>query len=183
VIGSLIRKAIRYPQEGFVVWGDGTQRRCFVFIDDALDALMRLERYVAEHGSLTVNIGSTEEVTVRDLARMVVALSKKDIPLTFDESRPTGALNRTPSLERVMDTLGWSPKTPFASGLRKTFDWAAARLNRWDARQQQGAGSRSTQRTPQEEEKKKARRRRSRSASPIGRPRGARRGRAVSSGA
>ena len=146
---------------------------------------MRLERYVEEHGSLTVNIGSTEEVTVRDLARMVVALSKKDIPLTFDESRPTGALNRTPSLERVRDTLGWSPTTPFASGLGKTFDWAAGRLERWDARQHEEAGSRSTKPTaPQEENKKKTRRGRSRSlASPIGRPRGAHRGRAVSTGA
>ncbi len=128
VIASLIRKAVRYPAEGFVVWGDGSQRRCFVYIDDALDALMRLEKHVRERGSLTVNIGSTEETTVRDLARQIIRLSKKDIPLSFDDSKLTGALNRMPDLKRAKGSLGWSPTTSLSDGLAKTFDWAAARL-------------------------------------------------------
>ncbi len=128
VIASLIRKALRYPREDFVVWGDGTQRRCFVYIDDALDALMLLERHVKRHGSLTVNIGSTEEVTVRDLAQRVVRLSNKDISIKFDKSKPTGVLNRTPNLERAKQTLGWSPTTSFSEGLGTTFRWAESRL-------------------------------------------------------
>jgi GDP-D-mannose 3', 5'-epimerase len=130
VIASLIRKAIGYPAEGFVVWGDGSQRRCFVYIDDALDALMRLEKRVKKHGSLTVNIGSTEETTVRDLAKKIVRLSKKDIPLKFDESKLTGALNRVPNLERAKSVLGWSPTTPLSKGLARTFEWAEDRLGK-----------------------------------------------------
>lgn len=130
VIGSLIRKAVRYPAEDFVVWGDGSQRRCFVYIDDALDALMRLEKHVRERGNLTVNVGSTEETTVRDLAERVVLLSKKDIPLKFDESKLTGALNRTPDLSRAKRVLGWTPTTPFSEGLERTFDWAKVRLGK-----------------------------------------------------
>ena len=130
VIASLIRKAVRYPAEGFVVWGDGSQRRCFVYIDDALDALMRLEKHVLERGSLTVNVGSTEETTVRDLARRVVRLSKKEIPLEFDESKLTGALNRMPNLERAKRALGWSPSTSFSEGLEETFEWAERRLRK-----------------------------------------------------
>jgi len=130
VIASLIRKAARYPAEGFTVWGDGRQRRCFVYIDDAVDALMRLEKHVDKHGSLTVNIGSTEEITVRELARLIVRLSKKDIPLKFDESKPTGALNRMPNLERVKKVLGWSPTTALPDGLAKTFEWAEGRLGK-----------------------------------------------------
>jgi GDP-D-mannose 3', 5'-epimerase len=128
VIASLIRKAIRYPREGFVVWGDGTQRRCFVYIDDAIDALMRLWVHAEKQGSLTVNVGSTEEVTVRELARQIVSLSKKEIPLDFDESKPTGALNRMPDLERVKKTLDWAPTTSLSEGLAKTFEWAETRL-------------------------------------------------------
>ena len=75
VIGSLIRKAVNYPKEGFVVWGDGSQRRCFVYIDDALDAIFRLRDHVERKGDLTVNIGSTEEVTVGSLAEKVAGLS------------------------------------------------------------------------------------------------------------
>jgi nucleoside-diphosphate-sugar epimerase len=130
VIASLIRKAVRYPAEDFVVWGDGRQRRCFVYIEDALDALMRLEKHVDDRGNLTVNVGSTEETTVRELAEMVVRLSKKDIRLKFDETKLTGALNRMPNLERAKRVLGWSPKTPFAEGLSETFEWARERLRK-----------------------------------------------------
>lgn len=130
VIASLMRKAIAYPAEGFVVWGDGSQRRCFVYIDDAIDALMRLEKHVKSRGNLTVNIGSTEETTVRELARRIVLVSKKAIPLKFDESKPTGALNRTPNLERAKNVLGWSPTTPLSEGLIETFGWAEKRLGK-----------------------------------------------------
>jgi len=128
VIASLIRKAIRYPAEDFVVWGDGTQRRCFVYIEDALDALMLLERKVKTKGSLTVNIGTTEEVTVAELAHLILRLSKKDITPKFDTSKPTGALNRMPNLERAKRVLGWAPATPFSEGLEETFNWAKRRL-------------------------------------------------------
>ena len=131
VIASLIRKAIRYPDEDFIVWGDGNQRRCFVFIDDVLDALMRLEKYVRKRGNLTVNVGSTEEITVRDLAELVVLLSKKDIPLKFDDSKPKGALNRTPNLRRIKSVLDWSPTISLSDGLTETFEWARERLGKW----------------------------------------------------
>jgi GDP-D-mannose 3', 5'-epimerase len=127
VIASLMRKAIRYPREDFVVWGDGRQRRCFVYIDDALDALFKLLRHVEKKGSLTVNIGTTEEFTVLELAKLIIGLSGKDITLKLDPSKPSGALNRMPDLARVERTLGWQPKTPFAEGLAKTYDWAVTR--------------------------------------------------------
>ncbi|MGP8125196.1 MAG: NAD-dependent epimerase/dehydratase family protein, partial [Nitrososphaerales archaeon] len=131
VIASLIRKAARYPDEDFIVWGDGSQRRCFVFIDDALDALMLLEKYVSGRGNLTVNVGSTEEVTVRDLAELIIRLSKKNIPLRFDDSKPTGALSRTPNLQRIETVLGWRPTTELSNGLAKTFAWAERRLGKY----------------------------------------------------
>ena len=128
VIGSLIRKAIRYPREDFVVWGNGRQRRCFVYIDDTLDALFRLQSHVEKKGNLTVNVGSTEELTVNDLARLVIALSTKDIHVKFDLSKPVGALNRMPDLGRIKRVLGWSPTTGFSEGLAKTFEWAKTRM-------------------------------------------------------
>jgi GDP-D-mannose 3', 5'-epimerase len=128
VIGSLLRKAIRFPSEEFVVWGDGNQRRCFVYIDDAIDALFRLQNYVEKHGNLTVNIGSTEETTVGDLARQIVAISKKEIAIKFDKTKPTGALNRMPNLDRIKKVLGWSPTTNFTKGLAATYEWASKRV-------------------------------------------------------
>jgi len=128
VIASLMRKAIRYPKEDFIVWGNGKQRRCFVYVDDVLDALFRLLRYVKKKRSLTINVGSTEEFTVLGLAKLIIELSGKEIPLKFDPSKPSGALNRMPDLTRVRETLGWRPSTPFSEGLTKTFDWAVNRV-------------------------------------------------------
>ena len=128
VIASLMKKAIRYPEEDFVVWGDGSQRRCFVYIDDVIDALFRLSAHVERKGSLTVNIGSTEEVTVLDLARRIIALSGKEIEPKLDPSKPTGALNRMPDLARVRETLGWEPTTPLSKGLSETYGWAQTRI-------------------------------------------------------
>ncbi len=128
VIASLMRKAIRYPREEFVVWGDGKQRRCFVYIEDALDALFLMRDHVAERGNITVNVGTTEEHTVLDVAHEVLRLSGKDIGMKFDRSKPSGALNRTPDLTRVKKILGWSPTTKFAEGMAKTFEWAETRL-------------------------------------------------------
>ena len=129
VIGSLLRKAIRHPEEEFVVWGDGTQRRCFVYIDDAIEALFRLRDHVIDGGNLTVNVGSAEETTVAELARRIIAISQKPIAEKFDTSKPTGALSREPNLERIARVLNWTPTTPFSKGLELTYEWAQRRLS------------------------------------------------------
>jgi len=128
VIASLISKASRYPAEDFVIWGDGNQRRCFVFIEDALDAIMRLEEFVRAQGNLTVNIGSTEEVTVKELSDLIIRISGKDIRPRFDKSKPVGALRRVPDLKRAESLLGWKPTTSLPVGLKETFEWAEGRL-------------------------------------------------------
>ncbi|MGA2664231.1 MAG: NAD-dependent epimerase/dehydratase family protein [Nitrososphaerales archaeon] len=128
VMGSLIRKAIGYPREGFTVWGDGSQRRCFVYVADAIDALVRLWRHVEAKGQLTVNVGTDHEVTIAELARMVVARSGKEIPIEFDTTKPTGALSRKPDLDRAAATLGWTPTTELSDGLGETYRWAERRL-------------------------------------------------------
>ena len=128
VIASLMRKAIRYPEEDFVVWGDGRQRRCFVYIDDVIDALFRLLHYVDKKGNLTVNVGSTDEVTVMELADLIVGLSGKKIRPKLDPSKPTGALNRMPDLTLIRKALDWEPTTPLSEGLARTFEWVKTRL-------------------------------------------------------
>jgi GDP-D-mannose 3', 5'-epimerase len=131
VIASLVRKAVRYPEEDFVIWGDGSQRRTFVFIQDTLDAIFRLEEFLEDTGgSLVVNVGSTEEITVADLARLVISISEKAIAPRFDLARPTGVLKRVPNLDRIGETLGWRPRVDLCTGLERTYRWAEARLTK-----------------------------------------------------
>jgi nucleoside-diphosphate-sugar epimerase len=131
VIGSLIRKAIRYPKEDFVVWGDGTQRRAFLYVDDFLDGLFRLDDYVETKGNLTVNLGSTEETTIKALAETIIGISGKRITPKYDTTEPVGVLRRLPDLSRAEKVLGWKPKTKLADGLAKTYEWAERRIATW----------------------------------------------------
>ena len=131
VIGSLIRIAIRYPEEGFVVWGDGTQRRAFLYVDDFRGGLFRLDKYVETKGNLTVNLGSTEETTIKALAEKVIGISGKEITPKYDTTKPVGVLRRLPDLTRAEKVLGWRPKTKLADGLAKTYEWAERRIASW----------------------------------------------------
>ncbi|MDE1865595.1 MAG: NAD-dependent epimerase/dehydratase family protein [Candidatus Micrarchaeota archaeon] len=128
VMASLMRKAILYPSEGFTVWGDGTQRRGFVYVEDLVDALLKLDAYVDKKESLIVNIGSNQEITVAELAKEIVRISGKQINIQFDTSKPSGSLVRQPNLEKIGRTLGWKPTTEIRTGLETTYRWASSRL-------------------------------------------------------
>ena len=111
------------------MWGEWTQRRAFLYVDDFLDGLFRLDEYVETKGSLTVNLGSTEETTVKALAEKVIGISGKRITPKYDTTKPVGVLRRLPDLTRAEKILGWKPKTKLADGLAKTYEWAERRLS------------------------------------------------------
>jgi nucleoside-diphosphate-sugar epimerase len=128
VIASLIKKAIKYPKEDFIVWGDGTQKRCFVYIDDVIDALLKLRTYIEKHDNLTINVGSTHEITVEQLANAIIKLSGKDINIKHDTTKPRGANSRMPNLDKANKVLGWKPTTTLNEGLKRTYEWESKRI-------------------------------------------------------
>ena len=135
VIASLIRKAVRYPEEDFVVWGDGSQRRCFVYIDDAIDALMRLEKHVGRagepHRQRGVD-GGDDRPGARRTGRG--SCPRRTSRSSSTTQSPPGALNRTPDLARAKRVLGWSPTTPLLRGPRED-----VRLGQGKAEEAEGA--------------------------------------------
>lgn len=99
------------------VFGDGEQSRCFCYVSDTVEALMRLQHCAAARGQV-FNIGSTEEVTIRDLAEKVIEIlqSKSAIELiSYNEAYEPGfddMRRRKPVLERLAATVGFRPGTP-----------------------------------------------------------------------
>ena len=122
VIPSLIRKAIRYPDEEFVVWGSGKQARDFVFVGDVIDALLRLPLRGMNQGA--IQIGTARETTVAQLASLIVEISGKEIPIRFDIDKPEGDGGRSGNFDRAKEILGWDVFTPLKAGLQQTYDWA-----------------------------------------------------------
>lgn len=122
VIPSLIRKAVRYPDEDFIVWGSGKQARDFVFVGDVVDALLRLLIKGMNKGA--IQIGTAQETTIAELAHTIVEISGKEIPIKFDTSKPEGDGGRSGCYDKAKHILGWDVFTPLQDGLKQTYDWA-----------------------------------------------------------
>jgi nucleoside-diphosphate-sugar epimerase len=123
VIGALLRKAIRYPDEDFIVWGDGKQTRSFLYIDDCLDGILTLTESLV---SGPYNIGSDRLVTISELADIIIKVSGKDIVKEFDTTKPQGVRGRNADLTLVKKDLGWYPKVTLEKGISEFYKWILA---------------------------------------------------------
>jgi len=121
VIPSLIRKAIRYPDEEFRVWGSGKQTRSFVYIADIVDALLRVPYCGLGQGA--IQIGTSEQTAIAELAEKIIRISGKSIPLVFDTTKPEGDGGRSANWEKARKVLGWSPRVSMDEGLEQTYRW------------------------------------------------------------
>jgi GDP-L-fucose synthase len=122
VLAALVRKCHEAKTSGTpaVVWGTGTPRREFVYVDDVADACVALMRAAAP--PTVVNVGAGHDVSIRELAERIGALVGLDAPLAFDTSRPDGAPRKLLDSSR-MRALGWIPATSLDAGLARTYAW------------------------------------------------------------
>jgi nucleoside-diphosphate-sugar epimerase len=122
----IIMKALRYPEEEFVIWGDGKQTRSFLYIDDCVDGVLKL---MESNYTKPVNIGSDRLVTIDELARIVIDTSDKNITVKHDLSRPQGVRGRNADITLVKKEVGWEPQVSLEEGLRRTYEWAKTRID------------------------------------------------------
>ncbi len=126
VIPSLIRKAIQYPQQPFVVWGSGTQGRAFVYTSDVIDALLTTLDKGFGHG--VIQIGPDICQSIRQVAETIVEISGKEIEIQFDTSKPEGDKGRCADYSKARRILGWEPKIDLVTGLADTYQWIENQL-------------------------------------------------------
>jgi GDP-D-mannose 3', 5'-epimerase len=120
VPAALCRKIAEAEDGGEIeIWGDGQQTRSFLFIDECLEGTLRLMRS-DEPGPL--NIGSTEMVSINELAQMVAGIAGKSIRLRH-VSGPLGVRGRTSDNTLIRARLGWAPSAPLRNGLARTYRW------------------------------------------------------------
>ena len=127
VICDLIIKAIHYPEDEFVVYGDGKQSRDFLHVSDCVNALLKLEERAASP-PVTVNIGSGIPVSIGTIAEKVAKLSGKDIEIVYDLTKPMGPLSRTADTSKAEALLGWAPGIDLDDGLKRTYVWVEEML-------------------------------------------------------
>ncbi len=123
VIPALIRKMLSSSEE-IVLWGDGTPTREFLYVEDCAEALVLAgERY---DGADPVNIGSGEEISIRDLAGLVAELSGFEGEIVWDTSKPNGQPRRQLEVTRARELFGFEARTPLREGLERTIAWYRA---------------------------------------------------------
>ena len=123
VIPALITKAHEAKQKGLPsigVWGSGKPKREFLFIDDAADALVFLLKNYSDEN--IVNVGSSIELTIAELAHTISKVVGFEGRLEFDTSKPDGMPRRLLDTTKLQG-LGWLPKTTLEDGLRETYGW------------------------------------------------------------
>jgi GDP-L-fucose synthase len=123
VLPALIRKFHEAKLRGdrkVVVWGTGTPRREFLYVDDLADALVFLMEHYSDARPL--NVGTGTDVTIRELADQVRIAVGFDGELEFDTSKPDGTPRKLLDVSRLA-SLGWAAKTSLADGVAATYDW------------------------------------------------------------
>ncbi len=120
VIPGLIKRIFQ-GEDPLMVWGTGTQTRSFVYATDfARGILDTCEKYAVAD---PLNIGSDEEISIGDLARLLIELSGKDVKVEFDTTKPDGPVRRSPDTSKAFEKIGFRAEVPLREGLQKTIEW------------------------------------------------------------
>jgi GDP-L-fucose synthase len=127
VIPALIRKCIEAKESNapeIVAWGTGNATREFLYVEDAAEAIvLAAEKYSKPD---LVNLGSGEEISVRDLLTMIRTMVGARGAVRWDHTKPDGQPRRSLDTSRAAQEFGWRAKTSLRAGLKKTIEWFTA---------------------------------------------------------
>jgi nucleoside-diphosphate-sugar epimerase len=133
---AMCRKVAETDDGGKIdVWGDGNQTRSFLYIDECVEAVLRLMESNFEG---PVNIGSEEMVTINELAKMIIEISQKNIitnniqgqefELKYGFKCPVGVKGRNSDNKLYKSRIGWTVSQPLIKGLIPTYTWIESQI-------------------------------------------------------
>jgi UDP-glucuronate decarboxylase len=124
VVIKFIYQALEHKP--LTVYGDGTQTRSFCYITDQIEGLLKLT-LMPELDGKVVNIGNDEEITILDLAKLVLKLTNSKSEIVFEPLPENDPKRRKPNIDRAESSLSWKPKIDLKAGLQKTIKWITSR--------------------------------------------------------
>jgi GDP-L-fucose synthase len=127
VIPALVRKMIEAQERGeseVVLWGDGSPTREFLYVEDCAEGIdLAAQRY---EGPDPVNLGTSEEISIRDLAELVAEVTGYEGEIVWDTSKPNGQPRRRLDVSRAEELFGFRARTPLRTGIERTVAWYRA---------------------------------------------------------
>jgi GDP-L-fucose synthase len=124
VIPALIRKMVEAQETGereIVLWGDGSPTREFLYVEDCADGILLAARDY--DGPEPVNLGTGEEIAIRDLAELIAELTGFDGEIVWDTAMPNGQPRRQLDVSRAEELFGFRARVAFREGLARTIAW------------------------------------------------------------
>jgi GDP-L-fucose synthase len=108
-------------EDPLLVWGDGEQTRAFVYVKDLVTGIMlAAEKYPDAD---PVNIGTEEEIKIKDLVKLILGASGKHPKVVFDASKPAGQPRRNADISKAKKILDYQPQVLLREGLAETIEW------------------------------------------------------------
>ena len=127
VLPALIRKfyeAAMLRHGKVTLWGDGSAMREFLHVDDLVEALLIcMDKYNSDD---IINIGTGEDVTIKDLSEMIAKVVDFRRTIEWDTSKPNGTPRKVLNVDKIK-SLGWEPKISLEDGIKSTYDWYRTR--------------------------------------------------------
>jgi GDP-L-fucose synthase len=107
------------------IWGTGAPKREFLYVDDLADGLVFMMKHYSGAGFL--NLGTGEEITIRDLAELVGRVAGWSGEFVYDRSKPDGTPRKVMDVAKL-HAMGWRARTPLEGGFRKAYEWYVANV-------------------------------------------------------
>jgi GDP-D-mannose 3', 5'-epimerase len=134
---AICRKVAEVQDGGEIeIWGDGTQTRSFLYVDECVEAVLRL---MSSDYNKPVNIGSVEMVSINQLAEMVIKMSGKNLKIKniygdeflqkYGFKCPLGVMGRNSDNRLYKEKIGWVVSEPLELGMKKLYDWVNQKVN------------------------------------------------------
>jgi nucleoside-diphosphate-sugar epimerase len=124
---ALCRKVAETPDGGEIeIWGDGRQTRSFLYVDECVEGVRRL---MESDFTGPVNIGSEEMVTINRLAELAMEVAGKKLNIRHIKG-PLGVRGRNSDNKLIKEKLSWAPSCPLRDGLKKTYAWVSAQVEK-----------------------------------------------------
>lgn len=111
--------------ESISVWGDGLQKRSFMYIDDCIEGILRL---TASDYHEPINLGRDEQISINELALLIMGSADWHVRIEHDLTQPQGVRSRNSDNARLREVLNWEPSIGLVEGLTRTYDWISEQV-------------------------------------------------------
>ena len=122
-----VAEAVLKPKHSIEIWGNGTQTRSYMWIDDCIEGICRITQE-PRLVSTPINLGSSELVSVDQLVSKVEEIAGVKLSRLYDLTAPKGVAGRNSDNSFIHEMLGWQPETTLSDGLRETYRWIKGQM-------------------------------------------------------